>query len=45
MSEAVRYREAFKLRLAGYVANGKYQNLDEAGRRSRAATKTPVRNG
>jgi transposase-like protein len=30
----VRYSEAFKLRLAGDVANGKYASLDEAGRRN-----------
>jgi hypothetical protein len=33
MSGLVRYSEAFKLRLAGDVANGKYASLDEAGRR------------
>jgi transposase-like protein len=34
MRELVQYSEAFKLRLVDDVANGKYQNLDEARRRN-----------
>jgi transposase-like protein len=34
MRDAVRYSEAFKLRLAGDVAGGKYQSLEEARRRN-----------
>ncbi|MDR3356048.1 MAG: transposase [Spirochaetaceae bacterium] len=34
MSEVVRYSEAFKLRLAGDVASGKYASLDESKRRN-----------
>jgi transposase-like protein len=34
MRDVVRYSEAFKLRLAGDVANGKYPSLDEASRRN-----------
>ncbi|MDR3355944.1 MAG: hypothetical protein LBO04_02025 [Spirochaetaceae bacterium] len=34
MREVIRYSEAFKFRLAGDVASGKYASLDEAGRRN-----------
>jgi hypothetical protein len=34
MRDVVRYSEAFKLRLAEDVANGKYQSLEEARRRN-----------
>jgi transposase-like protein len=34
MKDVVRYSEAFKLRLAEDVANGKYPSLDEARRRN-----------
>jgi transposase len=34
MKDVVRYSEAFKLRLVEDAANGKYQSLDEAGRRN-----------
>ncbi|MDR3357201.1 MAG: hypothetical protein LBO04_08480 [Spirochaetaceae bacterium] len=34
MSEVIRYGEAFKLRLAGDAASGKYKSLDEARRRN-----------
>jgi transposase-like protein len=42
MSEMVRYSEAFKLRLSGDAANGKYQNLDEARRRNGIRGKTTL---
>jgi transposase-like protein len=34
MGEAIRYSEAFKLRLADDIASGKYKSLDEARRRN-----------
>jgi hypothetical protein len=34
MKDVIRYSEAFKARLAGEAAGGKYRSLDEAGRRN-----------